>query len=141
MGKDAANQVISIRSAVYYGDHGLPGIDPQVVMGPGSPNADKSWKRDFTQDSDYSPGNGTMSSNHDLDEILDSSLDSTESVSYESNPSLDDQGSHFEADLAIPCASAIPTRSVGSSGSVPNKREASVPPIISYHSLHLLSAG
>jgi hypothetical protein len=40
LGKDAANQFILIRSAIYYGDNGLPGIDPQVVMGPGSPNGD-----------------------------------------------------------------------------------------------------
>ncbi|KAH6661758.1 hypothetical protein B0J14DRAFT_331714 [Halenospora varia] len=53
LGKDAANQFISIRSAIYYGDNGLPGIDPQVVMGPGSPNGDDSWKHAFTQDSDY----------------------------------------------------------------------------------------
>jgi hypothetical protein len=102
LGKDAANQFISIRSAVYYGDNGLPGIDPQALMGPGSPNADESWKSDFTQDSDYSAGNVTMSSNHDLDEILDPSLGPTGGVSYESNPPFDDQGSDFEAGLAIP---------------------------------------
>ena len=49
LGKDAANQFISIHSAIYYGDNGLPGIDPQVVMGPGSPNGDDSWKHAFTQ--------------------------------------------------------------------------------------------
>jgi hypothetical protein len=43
-----------------------------------------------------------MSSNHDLDEILGPSLDSTESVSYGSSPPLDDQGSHSEADPDIP---------------------------------------
>ena len=69
-------------------------------MGPGSPNADESWKSDFTQDSDYGAGNVTMSSKHDLDEILDPSLGSTGSVSYESNPPFDNQGSHFEADVA-----------------------------------------
>jgi hypothetical protein len=36
LGKDAANQFILIRSAIYYGDNSLPGIDPQLVMGPGS---------------------------------------------------------------------------------------------------------
>ena len=53
-------------------------------MGPGSLNADDSWEHAFTQNSDYSPGNVSMSSNHDLDEILDVSLDSMGSVSYES---------------------------------------------------------
>jgi len=86
---------------VYYGDNGLPAIDPQVVMDLGSPNADKSWMCDFTQDSDYSPGNVMMLLNHDLDEILDLSLDST-SVSYKSSPPINDQGSHFKADVAIP---------------------------------------
>jgi hypothetical protein len=43
-----------------------------------------------------------MSSNHDLDEILDPSLDLTGSVSYGSSPLLDDQGSHSEADPDIP---------------------------------------
>ncbi|KAH6668373.1 hypothetical protein B0J14DRAFT_600566 [Halenospora varia] len=71
-------------------------------MGPGSPNGDDSWKHAFTQNSDYSPGNVSMSSNHDLDEILDPSPDSTGSVSYESSPAFDDQGSHSEADLDIP---------------------------------------
>jgi hypothetical protein len=101
LGKDAANQFILIRSAVYYGDNGLPSIDPRVVMGPGSPDADVSWMHDLAQYSDYSPGNVTMSSNHDLDEILDPSLGSTGSVCYESDPPVDDQGSHFEADLAL----------------------------------------
>jgi hypothetical protein len=102
LGKDAANQFILIRSAIYYGDNGLPGIDPQVVMGPGSPNGDDSWKYAFTQNSDYSPGSVSMWSNHDLDEILGPSLDSTGSVSYGSSPPLDDQGSHSEADPDIP---------------------------------------
>jgi len=102
LGKDAANQFILIRSAIYYGDNGLPGIDPQVVMGPGSPNGDDSWKHAFTQNSDYSPGNVSMSSNHDLDEILDPSLDSTGSVSYGTGPPLDDHCSHSEADPDIP---------------------------------------
>ena len=62
LGKDAANQFILIRSAVCYGDNGTE-IDPQVLMVSGSPNADESWQNDFTQDSDYSPGNVTMSSN------------------------------------------------------------------------------
>ncbi len=48
LGKDAANEFISIRSEIHYGDNGLPGIDPQVVMGPGSPNADDSWGYSFT---------------------------------------------------------------------------------------------
>jgi hypothetical protein len=38
LGKDAANQFISIRSAIYYGDNSPHGIHPQVLMGPGSPN-------------------------------------------------------------------------------------------------------
>jgi hypothetical protein len=101
LGKDAANQFISLCSAIYYGDS-LPGIDPKVVMGPGSPNADESWTTDFTQDSDYSPGNVTMSSNHDLNKILDPSPDPMESVSYESSPPSDDHGSRSEADPDIP---------------------------------------
>jgi hypothetical protein len=43
-----------------------------------------------------------MSSNHDLDKILDLSLDSTASVSYRSSPPLNDQGSHSKADSDIP---------------------------------------
>jgi hypothetical protein len=43
-----------------------------------------------------------MSLNHDLDEILDVSLDSIWSVSYGSSPPLDDQGSRSEADPYIP---------------------------------------
>jgi hypothetical protein len=43
-----------------------------------------------------------MSSNHDLDEILDPSLDSTGSVSYGTGPPLDDHCSHSEADPDIP---------------------------------------
>ncbi len=43
-----------------------------------------------------------MSSNHDLDEILDPSLDLTGSVSYGSSPPLDDQGSYCEANPDIP---------------------------------------
>jgi hypothetical protein len=57
LGKDAANQFISIRSAVYYRDNGPPGVDPQALVGPGSPNTDESWKYGFTQDSDYSTRN------------------------------------------------------------------------------------
>ena len=41
-------------------------------MGPGSPGGDDSWQYDFTQDSD--PGNVSLPSNHDLDEILEPSL-------------------------------------------------------------------
>jgi hypothetical protein len=41
----------------YYRDNGPPGVDPQALVGPGSPNADESWKYDFTQDSDYSTRN------------------------------------------------------------------------------------
>lgn len=43
-----------------------------------------------------------MSSNHDLDNILDPSLDSTGSVSYESSPAFNNQGSYSEADPDIP---------------------------------------
>ena len=102
LGKDAANQFILTRSAIYYGDNGLPGIDPQAVMGPGSPNEDDSWQHAFTQNSDYSPGNVSMSSHQDLDEILDPSPDSMGSVRHESSPAFDDQGSHSEADPNIP---------------------------------------
>lgn len=102
LGKDASNQFILINSAIHYGDNDLPGIDPQVVMGPGSPNGDDSWKHAFTQNSDYSPGNVWMSSNHDVDEILDPSLDSTRGVTYGSSPPLDNQGSHSEADPNFP---------------------------------------
>lgn len=90
LGKDAANQFISACSAIYYGDNSLPCIDPQVVIGPSSPGGDDSWMCDFTQNSDYSPENVSISSNHDLDNILDPSLDSTGSVSYGSSPPLDD---------------------------------------------------
>ncbi|KAH7379024.1 hypothetical protein BKA64DRAFT_242991 [Cadophora sp. MPI-SDFR-AT-0126] len=102
LGKDVANQFISACSAVYYGDNGLPVIDPRVIMDPGSPGGDDSWKHTFTQDSDYSPGNVSLSSNHDLDEILEPSLHSTGSVSYDSSPPLDDQSSHSEADPDLP---------------------------------------
>jgi hypothetical protein len=42
LGKDAANQFVSIRSAVYYRDNGPPSVDPQALVGPGSPNTDES---------------------------------------------------------------------------------------------------
>ncbi|KAH6704131.1 hypothetical protein BKA61DRAFT_617941 [Leptodontidium sp. MPI-SDFR-AT-0119] len=102
LGKDVANQFISACSAIYYGDNGLPVIDPRVIMGPGSPGGDDSWKHTFTQDSDYSPGNVSLSSNHDLDEILEPSLHSTGSDSYGSSPPLDNQGSHSEAEPDLP---------------------------------------
>jgi hypothetical protein len=100
--KDAANQFISIRSAIYYGEISLPGIDPQVVMRPASPNADEFWEKFCALDSEHSPGNETMPSNHDLDDILNQPLDSTGSVSNKSSPDFDGQGSHSKADLDIP---------------------------------------
>jgi hypothetical protein len=42
LGKDAANQFISIRSAVYYRDNDIPGINPQVVIRPVSPYTDEA---------------------------------------------------------------------------------------------------
>jgi hypothetical protein len=102
VGKGVANQFISACSAIYYRDNGLPVMDPRVIMGPGSPSGDDSWKHAFTQDSDYVPGNVSLSSNHDLDEILDPSLHLTGSVSYGSSSPLDDQGSHSEADPDLP---------------------------------------
>ncbi|KAH7378923.1 hypothetical protein BKA64DRAFT_714098 [Cadophora sp. MPI-SDFR-AT-0126] len=46
--------------------------------------------------------NVSLSSNHDLDEILEPSLHSTGSVSYGSSPPLDDQSSHSEAEPDLP---------------------------------------
>jgi hypothetical protein len=122
LGKDAANQFILIRSAIYYGDNGLPGIDPQVVMGPGSPNGDDSWKHAFTQNSDYSPGNVSISSNHDLDEILDASL--TQRGASVTGLALlwMTRVPTLKLTRTSPCASAVTARSVGSSRSVPNER-------------------
>ena len=100
VGKDAANQFISECSAIYYRDNDLPVIDPGVIMGPGSPGGDDSWQYDFTQDSD--PGNVSLPSNHDLDEILEPSLHSKGSVSYGSSPPLDDQSAHSEAPPDVP---------------------------------------
>jgi hypothetical protein len=100
LGKDAANQFILIRSAIYYRDNGLPGIDPQIVIRPASFNTDESWKNPFTKDV-YSLGHVTLSSNNDLDNILNQSLDSG-SVSYKSSPAFNNQGSHSKADLDIP---------------------------------------
>ncbi|KAH7364623.1 hypothetical protein BKA65DRAFT_142226 [Rhexocercosporidium sp. MPI-PUGE-AT-0058] len=100
LGKDTANQFLSARSAIFYGNNSLPGIDPRAIIGPDNPGGDDSWKYIFTQNNDYIPGNVSLSSNNDLDEILDYSLESTRSVDYGSSPPLDDKGSH-DPDLPI----------------------------------------
>ena len=42
LGKDVVNQFISTCSAMYYGNNGVPVIDPQLIMGSGSPGSDDS---------------------------------------------------------------------------------------------------
>ncbi|KAH6712121.1 hypothetical protein BKA61DRAFT_609657 [Leptodontidium sp. MPI-SDFR-AT-0119] len=69
-------------------DNGLPVINPR--------------------DSDYSLGNVSLSSNHDLDEILKPSLYLTGSDSYGSSPPLDNQGSYSKAEPDLPmCKTAF----------------------------------
>jgi hypothetical protein len=101
LGKDAANQFVLMRSAIHYVDNDSPCVDPQELIGQGSSSADEFLQFDCTDNSDHSVGDVAISSNQDLDKILESP-DSMDSVSYESNPPFDGRSSHFEAYQTIP---------------------------------------